>query len=734
MNLLKTYKTRSDASEVARSFKLLFLMMLFFTSGYAGQYKKIIKVTTKDNMLILAVNNNNKLIQLYYGNTFTDDLSKLDIASENNEVYAPFGINTSTASIGITHADGNTTTDLNFQDYTVRKIDENTDETVIALKDSYYPLGIKLYYRTYRNENVIERWTEISQSEKGPVVLFDVASESLYVKASKYHVTHFNGNWTNEFNTYETTLNPGIFTMDAKEGIRTSYRTNPSFLLSLNKTLEENNGEVIGGTLAWPGNWQIQFNVDDQQKLKISAGINPYAAPYVLNPKTVFKTPSFIYSFSSNGAGEISRRFHRWARKYGVHDGNGERYVLLNNWEATGMDFDENKISKLIKQTADFGFDLFLLDDGWFGNKHPRNDDHAGLGDWSVNKKKLPHGIDYLVKTAEQNQVKFGIWIEPEMVNRKSELFEKHPDWVLAAPNRPFNEQRNQLVLDLSNPKVQQYILNTLDSLVGNHKGLAYLKWDCNRLLTNTWSNYLGKGKQSNLYYDYTRGLLQILETFRVKYPDISLMVCASGGGRLDYGSLRYFNESWPSDNTDPHARVMIQWGMGHIFPAAVMASHVSHMGNQNSLKFKFDVAMSGKLGMDMQPEDLNAEDQAFAKKAIQTYKEVKDVVLKGDLYRLLSPYKTNRASVMYVAEDQKKALVFSYQVKGINGGDHTKTILDGLNPEALYKLTELNKVNYSRLNDYEGKVFTGKYLMSNGLSFSMWGQDESNVILLTTQ
>jgi alpha-galactosidase len=713
------------------------LLFLFLTGVFVltaaetrAQYSEKIRISTRDNMLLLGVKDN-KLQQIRYGRNISDqDINNLP-ATEPAELYPVFGVNISTAGFRMTHADGNPTTELVYQHYTVEKIDSNTVITRIKMKDSYYPVEVTLCFKAYIAENIISQWVEVSHHEKGPVTLFDMASSNLSFERSSYFLTYFNGDWSNEFNNYESLLQPGILTLDSKEGVRTDQKTNPSFMLSLDHQLEENSGEVLGASLAWPGNWQIQFNVDNNHKLRIMPGVNPYASAYQLPAGQVFQTPSFLYTFSQNGSGEITRRFHRWARKYGMQHGTNDRDVILNNWETTGFDFDEKGLSSLIKQAGELGFDLFLLDDGWFGNKYPRNNDQAGLGDWQVNRKKLPQGLNNLVRQSADNKVKFGLWVEPEMINPKSELYEKHPEWVLTAPNRTPDPQRNQFILDLANPAVQDFVVGSLSSILDQTKGLNYLKWDCNRFLSNAWSNYLGKGKQRNLYVDYTRGYLNVLQRIRAKYPELTLMLCASGGGRMDYGSMPFYDEYWPSDNSNAHDRVMIQWGMSHFFPAIGFAAHVSEMGQKTSLKFRLDVAMAGKLGMDMQPDHLNNEEKAFLKNAITAYKQVSHIVFYGDQYRLLSPYTNNRAALMYVTPDKKDALLFSYQVKKGTGADYSTIYLNGLNPDVSYKLTEVNKGSYSRVEAYEGKTFTGKYLMEEGIKFAMWNVDESSVLRL---
>lgn len=718
----------------SRQSVILLFFLSMWTSTVFAQYKSLVRVATRDNMLLLGVDSEGKLRQIRYGQTISDlDLENLKTEGAP-EAFPAFGVNVSTAGLKVVHFDGNTTCDLKVVGTEQTQLDANTSLTKITLKDSYYAFQTVLYYKAFSKENIIEQWVEILNNEKGKVMLSEAASCNLAISQSSYFLTYFNGDWMNEFNIYQNQLKPGTMVLDSKEGVRTAQKTSPSFLLSMNKKLEEESGDVLGATLAWPGNWQIQFNVDQAQQLRIIAGINPYGAAYALKSGKNFKTPSLLYTFSNSGSGEVTRRFHRWARNYGMHNGLGDRDMVLNNWETTGMDFTEAKLAELMQQGGSLGFDRFLLDDGWFGNEFPRNDDHAGLGDWQVNKKKLPGGLSSLIAVSKENKLRFGLWVEPEMVNPKSRLYTDHPDWALSAPHRPLDLQRNQLILDLCNPKVQDYLVSTLNKLVAENPGLDYLKWDCNRFLTNAWSNYLSSGEQSNLYLDYARGYLEVLRRFRQKNPDVTLMLCASGGGRMDFGSLAYFDEYWPSDNSNAHDRVRIQWGMNYFFPSIGFAAHVSEMGRETSLKFRFDVAMAGKLGIDMQLSHLNAQDKSFAKKSIATYREVKDIVLHGDLYRLLSPYEYDRTAMMYVSENKQRALMFAFQMQKGNGGDFTPIYLRGLDPAGKYKLSELNKGSYSRVEEFEGKVFTGKYLMEQGLRFSMWNIDESSILLLTKQ
>ena len=691
--------------------------------------------------MLLSVDKDLQLNQIYYGR----QRAAGEQAKPGEPVYSSYGMRQEPREVALrlTHSDGNLTTRLVYIDHVVTRMGDSSTLTTIRLKDSYYPVQVTLFYKAYINEDVIQQWTEVSHQEKGSVTLYDFASAGLSFYSSAYYLTYYYGNFVNEFNLVETQLQQGQKIIDSKLGVRVDQYSNPSFLLSLNGKLQEDNGEVIGGTLAWPGNWQLKFDVDDQKKLNVLCGMNPYGSQYTLPANTVFRTPAFLHTYSAEGAGAITRHFHRWARKYGIRDGYGSRDVLLNNWEATYFDFDEQKLTTIIREAGQMGFELFLLDDGWFGNKYPRNNDDAGLGDWQVNVKKLPHGIPYLVETCRQNNIKFGIWIEPEMVNPKSELYEKHPDWVITAANRELDLQRNQLILDLSNPQVVEYVYSCIDRLLSENKGISYIKWDCNRYITNAGSHYLGKDRQTHLFIDYPRALLQVMERVRKKFPDVTMMVCSGGGGRIDYATMPWFQEYWPSDNTDAADRVRIQWGLEYFFPSIGLVSHVSNIpngitGRTESLKFRFDVAMTGKLGMDLQPNQMTEADKQFSRDAIRTYKDIRDVVLHGDLYRLLSPYggdpavyKGDRAAQAYVSEDKGRAVVFAYQLKKSITGNGFVLRLKGLDPQAQYVFKELNKGRNSRISAYEGQRLSGEFLMTQGISFDMNNDYESAVFEL---
>ena len=611
---------------------------------------------------------------------------------------------------------------------------DGVNETVITLKDDKYPVTVKLHYIAYGKENIIRTFSEISHQEKKPVTLSKYASSMLHLNSSRYFLTEFSGDWAHEANITERELDFGKKVVDTKLGTRANLFVSPFFQLSLGNPSQENAGEVLVGTLGWTGNFRFIFEVDNKNELRIISGINPYASEYKLPANEVFRTPDFYFTYSCQGKGEASRSFHDWARNHQVKKGGETRMTLLNNWEATYFTFDENKLIGLIDEATKLGVDMFLLDDGWFANKYPRSSDRQGLGDWEETADKLPNGIGRLVEESQKKGIKFGLWIEPEMVNPKSELYENHKDWVIHLPNRDEYYFRNQMVLDLSNPKVQDHVFGVVDNLMTKYPGIAFFKWDCNSPITNIYSVYL-KDKQSHLYVDYVRGLYKVLDRIKAKYPNLPMMLCAGGGGRSDYEALKYFTEFWPSDNTDPIERLFIQWGYSQIFPSKTLCAHVTTWNRGTSIKFRTDVAMMCKLGFDIKLEDMNQNEHLYCDLAVKNYNRLKPVILEGDMYRLVSPYGSNHTSSMFVGKDKKTAAVFAFDIHPRYAEKTLPVRLQGLDADKMYRVKEINMMPGSgsslKGND---QVFSGEYLMNVGLDLFTTQQLNSRLIEITAE
>lgn len=719
--------------------KICTIMAALLISATAVAAQKTIRVCTDNTDLVLQVNNNGRLYMVYLGDKLINasDVDKFEwtmdagsdasVSQRGHEAYmCSGGEDFFEPALGVTHADGNKTTYLYYKDSQVRAVNGG-NETIVTLADNKYDVEVRLHYIAYPKQNVFKVWSEITNHEKKEISLWKYASTMLYFNSQKYFLTNYHGDWAREAQPAVQQLTYGKKIIDTKLGTRAAMHSQPFFELGFDMPASENIGRMMLGTIAWTGNFRCTFEVDNVGGLRVIPGINPYASAYKLKPGKTFATPEFIFTLSNNGSGEASRNLHDWARLYQLKDGTGDRMTLLNNWESTGFDFNQGSLADVMKEAKKLGVDMFLLDDGWFANKYPRNNDKAGLGDWEPNHSKLPDGIKGLTNAADEAGVKFGIWIEPEMVNPKSELFEKHPDWVIMQPGRDTYYYRNQLVLDLANPKVQDYVFSVIDNILKENPGVAYFKWDCNSPITNIHSPYLQEN-QENLYIEYVRGLYNVLQRIAKKYPEVPMMLCSGGGARCDYEALKYFTEFWCSDNTDPFERIYIQWSMSKFFPVKAMASHVTEWNKNTSMKFRLDVASMCKLGFDIDMASLSPDDYKLCQVAVANYKRLKPVILDGDMYRLVSPYECNHAAVSYVAKDRKSAVVFAYDLHPRYKEPVLNVRLQGLDPFQTYSIKELNLTEGQ--TGFSGS-FTGDYLMKVGLKLFSASDGSSRVLEL---
>lgn len=709
-----------------------------------AEESKVIRISTDQTDLILKVGENGRLYQTYLGekllheadvNRFSWDIhagSDGSISQRGWEVYSGSGNEDYfEPAVAITHNDVNTSTYLYYVSSSTSPVEGGT-QTTINLRDDKYPVDVTLHYVAYPKENVIKTWSEIKHQEKKPIILSTYASTMLYFCRSSYYLTEFSSDWAKEARMSSQQLQFGKKVIDTKLGSRAAMHTHPFFEVGLDQPVSENQGDVLMGTLGWTGNFRFTFEVDNAGNLRVIPAINPYASNYELKKDEVFTTPEFIFTLSNQGSSQGSRNLHEWARNYSLKDGKGTRLTLLNNWENTGFDFNQEILANLMKEAKHLGVDMFLLDDGWFGNKYPRKDDHAGLGDWEVTHSKLPGGVPALVKAAKEAGVKFGIWIEPEMVNPKSELFEKHPDWAIHDANRKTYYYRNQLVLDLSNPAVQDYVYGVVENLMKENPEIAFFKWDCNSPITNIYSPYL-KDKQGQLYIDHVRGVYNVMKRVKENYPNVPMMLCSGGGARCDYEALKYFTEFWCSDNTDPVERVYIQWGFSQFFPAKAMCAHVTSWNKNTSVKFRTDVASMCKLGFDIGLKDMTADELAYCQDAVANWKRLQPAIMDGDQYRLVSPYETNHMAVNYVSKDQKKAVLFAYDVYPRFQEKLINVKLQGLDPNKTYKVEEINLMpGVDSALKSNGQTYTGDYLMKVGIEVFGFAATQSHVLELT--
>ncbi|MDD4921968.1 MAG: alpha-galactosidase [Bacteroidales bacterium] len=723
-----------------QTFFMTVLFSMVMVQAVICQQKQIIRIETENQHMLFTAAQGQSLGFLYWGDRLTNDAELQTIIDKNRQLspaYPAYGGGcTLIPALRLTHPDGTLTTELIFESSQIVNKDDHITETVIHLKDKYYPISVKIRLIAYIKENMISQSVFVTNNGKKDLKIDEAASTYLPIKANSYFLTHFYGSWAREMQLSEELLTPGIKMIESKKGVRTTQSESPVFLISPDRPAQENSGEVYAGALAWSGNFALSFQIDETGLLSVLGGTNPFAATYNLLPGQTYQTPEMILSYSLKGKGQISRNFHDWTRRYNLTHGDQPRSILLNSWEGAYFNFDEKKITEMIDNTAALGIEMFVLDDGWFGNKYPRSNDKAGLGDWQVNEKKLPHGLKYLADYAVSKGLKFGIWMEPEMVNPESELAKKHPDWIVKSQNRDIPQMRNQWLLDMSNPQVQDFVFNTFDQIVSLSHNISYVKWDANRHVNSVGSDYLPEDKQTHFWYGYVKGLYHVYSRIREKYPDIEIQACASGGGRIDMGSLKYHDEFWTSDNTNAFDRIFIQYGTSTFFPSIGMASHVSTSPNHQTgmmlpLKFRFDVAMSGRLGLELQPKDVAENEMIFVKEAINTYKSIRPVIQFGDLFRLNSPYdESGWAALMYVSKDKKRSVFFAYSLK-YHPFDRLTTRLAGLDPLKKYRISETNVNGKRKMFTGDGDVFSGDFLQKYGLQLEMSKPFDSVVLLM---
>lgn len=682
-------------------------------------------ISTPQTSLVLNAPTGGELKYLYYGSKLSEtDLQNINEAKNcDHTAYPVYGMNCpSETALSVRHADGNMSTQMEIVGVDTDK-DAQSTLTTVRLKDKVYPFYINVCYKAYTNVDMIETWTEISHSEKKPVCLTQFASAYLPIRRGNVWLSHLSGSWANEGQLTQEPLQPGMTIIKNKDGARNSHTSHAEVMFSLDGTPQENRGRVIGAALCYTGNYKLRIDTDDSDYHQFYAGINEENSSYTLSKKEIFRTPAVALTYTDEGLSGASRNFHKWGRMYKLAHGNKVRDILLNSWEGVYFDINQKGMDQMMGDIASMGGELFVMDDGWFGDKYPRKNDSSSLGDWVVDKNKLPEGIEGLIRDAKKHGIKFGIWIEPEMANTTSELYEKHPEWILKAPQRDpvLGRGGTQVVLDLANPEVQDFVFKVVDDLMTQHPDLAYIKWDANMPIMNHGSNYLTADNQSHMYIEYHRGFEKVCQRIRAKYPDLIIQACASGGGRANYGYLPYFDEFWVSDNTDALQRVYMQWGTSYFFPAIAMASHISAAPNHQTfrtipLKYRIDVAMSGRLGMEIQPKNMTDEEKDLCRKAIADYKKIRPIVQLGDIYRLVSPYDHQGvASLMYTSPEKDKAVFYWWKTEHFVNQHLPRVTMAGLDPEKTYRITELNRIDNKPLA-FEGKTYSGAYLMKNGL------------------
>ncbi len=703
----------------------LSVLLLVFIYHMPYIYGKTVHICTPSTSLVLEAKKGEELKYVYYGTRIGDtDIQGLGPAGSPYAcAYAGYGkYPDEVTPLSVIHSDGNMTTRLVVRDVEV----DNAGGSVltrIKTSDDVYPFDVDVCYRTYEDSDVLETWTEITSREKGYVTLTRYDSACIPIHIGNVWVCHMSGGWANEARIVEEPLQPGVLTVRNKEGIRNSQTSRAEMMFSLDGKPQEENGATIGAALCYSGNYALDVDTYTGRYHYFRAGINPDNSSYRLDSGRRFVTPPVAMTFSMDGKGGVSRNFHRWGRNHVLCHGNSPRKVLLNSWEGVYFDINEPGIVSMMNDAASLGVELFVLDDGWFGGKYQRSDDTKALGDWVTDRHKLPNGLKALIDSAHASGIGFGLWIEPEMADISSELYEKHPDWIIKAPGRAIVPGRGgaQVVLDFSNPRVRDYAVGAVDRIIRENPGIEYIKWDSNSGIYMHGSQYLARDRQSHLYIDWHNGFREVLERVREKHPDIVMQACGGGGGRVNWGVLKYFDEFWTSDNTDALQRVYMQWGTSHFYPAIAMGAHISASPNHQTcrsmpIKYRADVAMSGRLGIELQPDKMTEEEYAVCRNAVKDYRDVREVIQFGDLYRLKSPYdRQGIASLMYVSPGKDEAVFFWYRTEVFAGQILPVVRMAGLEADGMYTVTELNRIDDTAL-PFEGKSYSGSFLMNNGL------------------
>ena len=624
-------------------------------------------------------------------------------------------------ALKVTFADGNRDLVLHYESNEI-----TTDGFKIVLKDIKRQVFVTLRYAIDAETGILGKSATIENREAQPITIEQAAAGAWALPSAHYTLNYLTGRWAGEWTLTQEKLQPGERVIESRRG-STGHQANPWFAIQAGESPNEDAGEVWFGALAWSGSWRITVERDQLDGVRVTGGFNPFDFGYVLQPGQKLESPVFYGGYSAHGLGGASQLLHHYeiAHVLPHRMGEGElaapkpRPVIYNSWEATEFRVSEEGQIALAEKAAALGIDRFVMDDGWFGQ---RKDDHAGLGDWYVNQEKFPHGLKPLIDKVHALGMDFGLWVEPEMVNPNSDLYRKHPEWVLNFPGRPRSEQRNQLVLNLARPDVRDYVLGFLDKLVSEND-IAFLKWDYNRNWSEPGWDQLPPAEQKKVYVEFTRNLYGILAELKKRHPKLEIESCSGGGGRVDLGILEYADEVWPSDNTDPFDRLTQQDGFTYAYTPQVMMAWVTDSPHDlegqrrvTSVQYRMLSSMQGSLGIGANITKWTDEEMATAKRLIAAYHQVQPTIVQGDLYRLISPRDGSEFSATQtVNRDKSQSVVFAFIHSTQEGRKFPRLKLKGLDPKADYALTAI-----------EGAVARGTPSTASGLWWMNHGFDAS--------
>ena len=639
--------------------------------------------------------------------------------------------------VGVCQADGTRAADFRYVSWEIRegahKIpglpclfdeDETAETLVIFLEDAASTLKLELYYVVFADRDVIARSARITNGGKEAVRLEKMMSACLELPNGSWEAIHFHGRHAMERRLERLPLMHGTMEVGSRRGT-SSHQHNPGVILCSPDATEEHGG-CYGLSLIYSGNFSMEIEMDQMDSVRAVCGINPEFFEYRLEPGEAFDTPQLMMTYSGSGLGRMSANFHSIIRhnlcrgKYKF----ARRPVLINNWEATYFDFNEEKILSIARQASELGIEMLVLDDGWFGS---RDSDNAGLGDWFVNTDKLKGGLTDLVTGINGLGMKFGIWIEPEMVNEDSRLYREHPDWALTIPGRKPCRSRNQLVLDMSRSEVRDYVFDSIAAVLKS-ANVGYVKWDMNRSICDVYSAVLPKERQGEVYHRYVLGIYDLMERFTSSFPNILFEGCSGGGGRFDPAILYYSPQIWCSDDTDGIERLEIQYGTSFFYPISAVGSHVSAIpnhqtGRRTPLATRGVVAMAGSFGYEMDLNLLTEDEKEAVKAQVEDYKKYYDLIHNGDYYRLASPQGDSGFTAWQFVSGDKTRTLLNLVITHVRANAPDLWFkLRGLDPEKRYRLEE------------DGRIYSGSALMNAGISIPMIMGDYPAVQMVLTE
>src|ERR1700733_4633752 len=742
---LLTHPARENYTHAFRTSATIFRTIVFLFLGFVvenlqaqnasalirfDESTRVFRIDAADTTYVLGVNENQQVQTLYWGKHLPE--SDHFAAAESMPGSASFDppVNTTPQEfvgwggglyvepdLKIMFPDGNRDLVLKYVSHKIGR-----DQLNITMKDISLDVYVTLEYKADGGTGILRRSAEIENRTDGPLTIEQVSAATWNLpRGTNYRLRYLTGRWAGEWNVQEQPVHHGKTVLESRRGT-TGSQNNPWFAIDRISNGDAEHGSVWFGALGWSGSWQITVEQGGQQQVRVSGGPNSFDFGYRLPKGERFQTPYFYGGYSSDGIGGASRLLHRFEvdslLPHAPHP--ALRPVLYNSWEATEFNVDEAGQMALAEKAASFGVERFVMDDGWFGQ---RKDDRAGLGDWYVNPQKFPHGLKPLIDKVHLLGMDFGLWVEPEMVNPDSDLYRKHPDWVLNFPGRPRTEGRNQLVLNLARPDVRAYVYGFLDKLL-TENDIAFLKWDYNRNWSEPGWPAAPLDQQKQVYVKFVQNLYGILAELRQKHPHVEIEACSGGGARVALGILPYADEVWPSDNNEPLDRLSIQNGFTYAYSPGLMMAWVTDSPNwmnnrSTSLEYRFLSSMQGGLGIGANLNKWTPADFATAKSMVAEYRNVRATVQDGALYRLISPLNGSEYSATEsVSRDSQEAVVFAFLHSSREGQPYPRLFLSGLDPEAVYSI----HAHIGKLDDGVPERASGDYWMHHGIGVLLRG------------